>query len=225
MEQKQKLEPKSIYDYTKILEEIPDYDEVRGIFLACQIPEWEMVKEEVTNEVIASDLYQFQTTSDKKAMLQFALAGAKRNHEFYKKALEICKRSGLDCCRMVEYIGNYPTSYPTPEESEKNKEIEKLLEKYDIMPSYYAYGDKDLLQITGDDINRIDDTMTRSLNAAKKLLDLSHIPATYFTLNKEEEYLNLVAEEVSFPESVYQKDGKSYRKNRKMYLKKQGLLS
>lgn len=53
MEQKQKLEPKSIYDYTKILEEIPDYDEVRGIFLACQIPEWEMVKEEVTNEVIA----------------------------------------------------------------------------------------------------------------------------------------------------------------------------
>ena len=111
------------------------------------------------------------------------------------------------------------------EESEKNKEIEKLLEKYDIMPSYYAYGDKDLLQITGDDINRIDDTMTRSLNAAKKLLDLSHIPATCFTLNKEEEYLNLVAEEVSFPESVYQKDGKSYRKNRKMYLKKQGLLS
>ena len=111
------------------------------------------------------------------------------------------------------------------EESEKNKEIEKLLEKYDIMPSYYAYGDKDLLQITGDDINRIDDTMTRSLNAAKKLLDLSHIPATYFTLNKEEEYVNLVAEEVSFPESVYQKDGKSYRKNRKMYLKKQGLLS
>ena len=126
---------------------------------------------------------------------------------------------------MVEYIGNYPTSYPTPEESEKNKEIEKLLEKYDIMPSYYAYGDKDLLQITGDDINRIDDTMTRSLNAAKKFLDLSHIPATYFTLNKEEKYLNLVAEEVSFPESVYQKDGKYYRKNRKMYLKKQGLLS
>lgn len=113
MEQKQKLEPKSIYDYTKILEEIPDYDEVRGIFLACQI----------------------------------------------------------------------------------------------------------------DDINRIDDTMIRSLNAAKKFLDLSHIPATYFTLNKEEKYLNLVAEEVSFPESVYQKDGKSYRKNRKMYLKKQGLLS
>lgn len=129
MEQKQKLEPKSIYDYTKILEEIPDYDEVRGIFVACQIPEWEIVKEEVTNEVIATDLYQFQTTSDKKAMLQFALAGAKRNHEIYKKALEICKRSGLDCCRMVEYIGNYPTSYPTPEESEKNKEIENLQKK------------------------------------------------------------------------------------------------
>ena len=120
MEQKQKLEPKSIYDYTKILEEIPDYDEVRGIFLACQIPEWEIVKEEVTNEVIATGLYQFQTTSDKKAMLQFVLAGAKRNHGIYLKALEICKRAGLDCCRMVEYIGNYPTSYPTPEESEKS---------------------------------------------------------------------------------------------------------
>ena len=66
MEQKQKLEPKSIYDYTKILEEIPDYDEARGIFLACQIPEWEIVKEEVTNEVIATGLYQFQTTSENK---------------------------------------------------------------------------------------------------------------------------------------------------------------
>ena len=223
MEQKKKLEPKSIYDYTKILEEISDYDDLRGIFLSCQIPEWETVKEEVTSEIMSSDLYQI--TSDKKTMLQFGLQKAKENHEIYKKALEICRRAGLDCCRMVEYIGNYPTSYPTPKENEKIKEVEKLLEKYDIMPSYYAYGDKDLLQITGDDINRIDDTMTRSLNAAKKLLDLSHIPATYFTLNKEEKYLNLVAEEVSFPESVYQKDGKSYRKNRKMYLKKQGLLS
>lgn len=224
MEQKQKLEPKSIYDYTKILEEIPDYDEVRGIFLACQIPEWEIVKEEVTNEVIATDLYQFQTTSDKKAMLQFALAGAKRNHEIYKKALEICKRSGLDCCRMVEYIGNYPTSYPTPEESEKNKEIEKLLEKYDIMPSYYAYGDKDVLQITGDDINRINDTINRSLEATKKILEISNNTVTYFSLNNEEEYLKLVSQEVAFPKSVYQKEGKSYRDNRKIYLKKQDLI-
>lgn len=224
MEQKKKLESKSIYDYTKILEVVSDYDDVRGIFLSCQIPEWEIVKEEVTNEIMASGLYQYQTTSDKKVMLQFCLDGAKKNHEIYKMALEICRRSGLDCCKMVEYIGNYPTSYPTPKESEKNKEVERLLEKYDIMPSYYAYGDKDVLQITGDDINRIDDTMTRSLNAAKKLLDLSRIPATYFTLNKEEEYLDLVAEEVAFPKSIYQNDGKSYRKNRKMYLKKQGLM-
>ena len=165
MEQKKKLEPKSIYDYTKILEEISDYDDVRGIFLSCQIPEWETVKEEVTSEIMSSDLYQI--TSDKKTMLQFGLQKAKENHEIYKKALEICRRAGLDCCRMVEYIGNYPTSYPTPKENEKIKEVEKLLEKYDIMPSYYAYGDKDLLQITGDDINRIDDTMTRSLTVTQ----------------------------------------------------------
>ena len=57
--------------------------------------------------------------------------------------------------------------------NEKIKEVEKLLEKYDIMPSYYAYGDKDLLQITGDDINRIDDTMTRSLTVTQRILELS----------------------------------------------------
>ena len=110
------------------------------------------------------------------------------------------------------------------EESEKNKEIEKLLEKYDIMPSYYAYGDKDLLQITGDDINRIDDTMTRSLTVTQRILELSKNPTTYFTINKAEEYLNLVAEEVVFPKSIYQNEGKSYRENRKIYLKKQGLI-
>lgn len=222
MEQKKKLEPKSIYDYTKILEEISDYDDVRGIFLSCQIPEWETVKEEVTSEIMSSDLYQI--TSDKKTMLQFGLQKAKENHEIYKKALEICRRAGLDCCRMVEYIGNYPTSYPTPKENEKIKEVEKLLEKYDIMPSYYAYGDKDLLQITGDDINRIDDTMTRSLTVTQRILELSKNPTTYFTINKAEEYLNLVAEEVAFPKSIYQNEGKSYRENRKIYLKKQGLI-
>ena len=63
---------------------------------------------------MSSDLYQI--TSDKKTMLQFGLQKAKENHEIYKKALEICRRAGLDCCRMVEYIGNYPTSYPTPKE-------------------------------------------------------------------------------------------------------------
>ena len=222
MEQKKKLEPKSIYDYTKILEEISDYDDVRGIFLSCQIPEWETVKEEVTSEIMSSDLYQI--TSDKKTMLQFGLQKAKENHEIYKKALEICRRAGLDCCRMVEYIGNYPTSYPTPKENEKIKEVEKLLEKYDIMPSYYAYGDKDLLQITGDDINRIDGTMTRSLTVTQRILELSKNPTTYFTINKAEEYLNLVAEEVVFPKSIYQNEGKSYRENRKIYLKKQGLI-
>lgn len=222
MEQKKKLEPKSIYDYTKILEEISDYDDLRGIFLSCQIPEWETVKEEVTSEIMSSDLYQI--TSDKKTMLQFGLQKAKENHEIYKKALEICRRAGLDCCRMVEYIGNYPTSYPTPKENEKIKEVEKLLEKYDIMPSYYAYGDKDLLQITGDDINRIDDTMTRSLTVTQRILELSKNPTTYFTINKAEEYLNLVAEEVVFPKSIYQNEGKSYRENRKIYLKKQGLI-
>ena len=222
MEQKKKLEPKSIYDYTKILEEISDYDDVRGIFLSCQIPEWETVKEEVTSEIMSSDLYQI--TSDKKTMLQFGLQKAKENHEIYKKALEICRRAGLDCCRMVEYIGNYPTSYPTPKENEKIKEVEKLLEKYDIMPSYYAYGDKDLLQITGDDINRIDDTMTRSLTVTQRILELSKNPTTYFTINKAEEYLNLVAEEVVFPKSIYQNEGKSYRENRKIYKKKQGLI-
>lgn len=222
MEQKKKLEPKSIYDYTKILEEISDYDDLRGIFLSCQIPEWETVKEEVTSEIMSSDLYQI--TSDKKTMLQFGLQKAKENHEIYKKALEICRRAGLDCCRMVEYIGNYPTSYPTPKENEKIKEVEKLLEKYDIMPSYYAYGDKDLLQITGDDINRIDDTMTRSLTVTQRILELSKNPTTYFTINKAEEYLNLVAEEVAFPKSIYQNEGKSYRENRKIYLKKQGLI-
>ena len=53
MVQKKKLESKSIYDYTKILEEVSDYDDVRGIFLSCQIPDWEIVKEEVTNEIMA----------------------------------------------------------------------------------------------------------------------------------------------------------------------------
>ena len=222
MEEKKKLEPKSIYDYTKILEEISDYDNVRGIFLSCQIPEWETVKEEVTSEIMSSDLYQI--TSDKKTMLQFGLQKAKENHEIYKKALEICRRAGLDCCRMVEYIGNYPTSYPTPKENEKNKEVEKLLEKYDIMPSYYAYGDKDVLQITGDDINRINDTINRSLEATKKILEISNNTVTYFSLNNEEEYLKLVSQEVAFPKSVYQKEGKSYRDNRKIYLKKQDLI-
>lgn len=207
-----------IYDYTEVLEAIPYYDDVRGIFLSLQIPEWKDKVGDIKDIILQAKNCHVKPREDFE---DDYMERAKQNHEIYKKALELSRRMGLDCCRLVEYIGNYPDRWPFPKESEKNQELEKLLEKYDIMPSYYAYDDLDLLQITGDDIHRLDDTMIRSLNMCRKIIEDAKT-SSYFQKLDENEFLDSVKEDIAFPPSYYQKRNKSYREERKMYLRRQG---
>lgn len=207
-----KREEKVICESTEILEKINDYEDIRGIFLSCQIPSWKDALINIKKIITSSQMYIASTSkSAREEFLDVALEGAKKNHEIYQKALELCKRRGLDCCKIVEYIGTYPANQQKEQQRKKNRELERLLEKYEISLIRNEEENEDSVQITEEDIHRIDTTMNRSLEATKKLLAQANNPATYFSLNDETYYLDLVSQEIAFPKP---------KKNQKHHQKK-----
>lgn len=155
-------------------------------------------------------------------MLETTLENVMKNYNLYKQAFELSRKMGIDCCKLVEYIGHYPDRWPVPREEEKDLELEKLLEEYDIMPSYYAYDELDLMQITGNDINRISSTIDRSLQMCRTIFKQTKDFSGYFHELDDESFIKNVAKQISFPPSSYQMKGKSYREMRKKYLRLQG---
>ena len=199
METNMKREEKVTYEPTTILEKFKDYEDVRGIFLSCQIPNWKDALIDIKKIATTSQMYIAPiTTEDKEEFLDVVLEGAKKNHEIYQKALELCRRRGLDCCKIVECIGMYSTQQET-NQRKKNQELERLLEKYEITLIHSKEENADSIQITEEDINRIETTMNRSLEATKKLLAQANNAATYFSLNDETYYLDLISQEIVFP--------------------------
>ena len=64
-------------------------------------------------------------------------------------------KSSITLCKLIDYIGHYPTTWPVPKEEEKDIEMEKLLEKYDIIVRYHLNDELVKMQITSNDVARI----------------------------------------------------------------------
>ena len=77
-----KREEKVIHEPTTVLEKFKDYEDVRGIFLSCQIPNWKDALIDIKKIATTSQMYIAPiTTEDKEEFLDVVLEGAKKNHE------------------------------------------------------------------------------------------------------------------------------------------------
>lgn len=70
---------------------------------------------------------------------------------------------------MLQNSGMYRNVFYTTRNKpkKKNQELERLLEKYEITLIHSKEENADSIQITEEDINRIETTMNRSLEATK----------------------------------------------------------
>lgn len=142
--------------------------------------------------------------------------------QMYDALLNVC----INLCNLIYYIGNYPSTWPVPKENEKNKELENLLEKYDIIVRYSAHDDIDKMYLVSDDVVRIIETLKERLNTLDKMDKKQETDEWIFTRKKSKDDLiegvDIFIDRInSFPLSEYQKRGKSRVEEGKHYLRMQ----
>lgn len=143
-----------------------------------------------------------------------------------KNAFERYVEKSIELCNLMDYIGHYPATYPVPREEEKDMSMETLLEKYDIMVRYRASEDFDKMQITSDDVVRIVESLAKRLDTLNAInAQVSEEDWMLKRDSSEEEFISemnqLIEDADFFPESNFQKKGRSKREEGKMYLRKQ----
>ncbi len=134
-------------------------------------------------------------------------------------------QSSINLCELIDYIGHYPTTYPVPNEEEKNPKMEELLEKYDIIVRYYL-GDIDKMQITSDDVVRIIDKLHENLEMINLVKGIVASNDWLFTRQlsdeeREKDTNDIISGIDSFPLSACQKQNQSSREEDKKYLRLQ----
>lgn len=215
-----------------------DYDE---LLLFC--PDYYKIKIMIENEKFTPkeevDLYfekNYQDSELYKKLKKLAMAedeiydAMKSSKDFryllYKCAFMKYQKSIVQLCELIDYIGHYPERWPVPKEEEKNLDMELLLEEYDIIVSYHASDDIDLMQITSDDVVRIIEKLKDNLTifeALKKGITTNDWSIKRVISDRElEDRINTCIREMEdFPQSNYQKKGRSRRKEVKRDLRRQ----
>ena len=127
----------------------------------------------------------------------------KSNSEKIEEALDFVTRRGKMYCDLAEYIDFYPSTYPGPKEEEQNEELERLLEEYDILPTYVPWDDMEGIFIRGTDINRL----REAILSCHKFAYLCHFLAT-----TDPDYLQYIETATAMAPTPEQEQGKSYRK-------------
>ena len=192
-----------IYHNDEILRAIDYYPFIKSAIKSFTVPSW---------ETIENFLPEKTSESSRQAVLQ--------RYNVVKQMLQECQEMGINCCDLIEYIGNYPSNYPYPNKKQKDPRLEKLMQEYDIMPTYYSWDDIEGLQINGDDIIRISSTLDRSVQALVELNTKANDVFRYQYPFDEEEFVQTIRRRIVFPQSVYQERGKSFRNECKKMLKK-----
>lgn len=184
-----------IYNNDEILKAVNYYSFAKTAIQGFGMPTWETVEEFLPDTI----------TDEEKEIIH-------HRYNIIHQTFGECQAMGINCCDLVEYIGNYPTNYPYPNMRKINPKLEKLMQDYDIMPIYYTWDDIDGLQINGDDIKRISSTLDRSI---RTLVDVSTRANDVFRYQyplDEEEYVKQIRSRIAFPASAYQERGKTFRK-------------
>ena len=191
-----------IYHNDEILRAIDYYPFVKSAIKSFTVPSW---------ETIENFLPEKTSESSRQAVLQ--------RYNVVKQMFQECQEMGINCCDLIEYIGNYPSNYPYPNKKQKDPRLEKLMQEYDIMPTYYSWDDIEGLQINGDDIIRISSTLDRSVQALVELNTKANDVFGYQYSFDEEEFVQTIRRRIAFPQSAYQERGKSFRNECQKMLK------
>lgn len=210
-----------IVDYDVILRLFPYYDEIREYFKQYKIIDKEELVKFIQENYRSSKTYeQFVGVIKEERLKTIIMDQALKKHEVLEKVVERYRQDGIKCCDLIEYIGTYPDRWPVPLEEEKNPRLEALLNQYDIIVRYYAYDDLDKMQIEGDDINRLIQTVDRDLAHIKEIGERAKTPQEYLkTKESYEPLLDYVQKDLEFPLSKAQQKGKSRREEGKRYLR------
>ena len=203
---------------TEILSCFPDYYKTKVLLEDEEFISKEEIDSFFEYNYKKSDLYK---KLKKLAMAEeeiYAIMVQNKDNKYFdlKNIFEALKKSAITLCELIDYIGHYPTTYPVAKEEEKNKRLEKLFEKYDIIVRYYLGDDLDSLQIVSDDLVRIIEKLVTDLSLLdtlrekefEKTWSLTYKKSNEQRISETQEAINRIE---SFPLSEYQKNNKSRR--------------
>lgn len=215
-------------DYDEILVFYPDYFKIKSELEQLKFTSKEEADEYFENHYKSSKLYEKLTVL---AMAEDEIYNfMKHNMELKYSQLSLLFKesvaSVIQLCELIDYIGHYPTTWPVPKEEEKNLEMEKLLEQYDIIVRYHLNDELDKMQITSDDVVRIIETLNRRLDYVNSIFKKSYNNDWLLTRKTSEEKRSELIDQVIiaikyFPLYSYQAQNKSKREEGKMYLRRQ----
>ena len=229
-----KSSPNVLVDYDEILSFYPTYYKDRTV-LANSNPLMDLREfyAKYTSVYKESDQYK----EDYKKLKEEGLSNYDINARLLQEKLSVkwyylleilnkSRDSAVQLLDLIDYVGNYPTTYPVPNEEELNPEFEKLLEKYDISVRYYMHDDLDKMQTSSDDVVRLIESAKDRIDCFEMLngrINDEDWMKEFITIanpDKLEESKEQIFKYLdSFPESYYQKKGKSKREEGKHYQK------
>ncbi len=216
-----------LVDYDEILLYCPDYYKIKIGLENEDIISKEVIDSYFEANYQQSEFYQKLENCwmDKDEIYIFMKQNKDLRWELLKNAYERYVEKSIELCNLIDYIGHYPATYPVPKEEEKDPVMEALLEKYDIMVRYHLSDELDKMQITSDDVVRIMESLEKRL-IALSAISIRVSEEDWFLRNSPEikfrsNMTHLIEEADYFPESNFQKKGRSKRKEGKMYLRKQ----
>ena len=220
--------PNILLNYNDILLFFPDYFKVK-----MELEKEEFVsKEEIDKEF--NDNYKNSALYEKLVKLAMA---EDEIYEFMNKNKDVkymdiknmfdkSVESSISLCELIDYIGHYPTTWPVPNEDEKNPAMEELLEKYDIIVRYHMDDDLDEMQIVSDDVVRIMEKLSENLSIINIVKEKTNTNEWLFSREmsdekRQESGLDIISHIEDFPLSYYQIQQKSKREDGKKYLRLQ----
>lgn len=196
-----KIEEHVVYNNDVIGREIP-YEAFRELFKSYKL------KKGLPNVSHEGVIQSFNSCNPKEDATTSSTQSTdsereKSDSEKTEEALDFVTRRGKMYCDLAEYIDFYPSTYPVPKEEEQNKELERLLEEYDILPTYVPWDDMEGIFIRGTDINRL----REAILSCHKFAYLCHFLAT-----TDPDYLQYIETATAMAPTPEQEQGKSYRK-------------
>lgn len=217
-----------IVDYDEILLFYPDYFKTKTELEQLKFISKEEANQYFENNYKLSKLYAKLTllAMSEDEIYNFIKHNMELKYSNFSLLFQELITSVIKLCQLIDYIGHYPTTWPVPKTEEKNPELEKLLEEYDIIVRYHLNDEIDKMQITSDDIVRIIETLKYRLSyvnlVSKKISNNEWLLTRNISEEKFIEYVNQAIIEINdFPLSSYQIANKSKREEGKMYLRRQ----
>ncbi len=172
--EKLKENPEMLVDYNAILAFYPDYYKLKMDLMYEKFLAKRRVDNIFRKNYKKSELYKNLKNEGftEEEVFEYMLNNKDKKYDYLELVFNELLKSINDLCDLIDYIGHYPNTYPSPLESEKNPEMEKLLEKYNISVKYDFEEDSDEMQIRAFDIVRIIEKLDDSLNLFNQLKHL-----------------------------------------------------